>query len=110
MTPLTYFQRIPHLVATGVLLAFAAWSSLAQQPYPTQPVTIVVPFSPGDGTDIVARLNAQRLTAKWGQAVIVDNHSGAGGLVGADLVGKAKPEGYTLLVGKGISDRAIKAE
>ena len=96
---MTYFQRIPHFVAMGVLLAFAASPSLAQQPYPAKPVTIVVPFSPGGGTDIGARLIAQRLTAKWGQTVIVDNRAGAGGLVGADLVAKAKPDGYTLLVG-----------
>ena len=83
----------------GVLLTLAATTALAQQPYPTKPVTIVVPFSPGGGTDIGARLIAQKLTAKWGQTVIVDNRAGAGGLVGADLVAKAKPDGYTLLVG-----------
>lgn len=67
--------------------------------YPGKPVTVVVPFSPGGGTDIGARLIAQKLTAKWGQSVIVENRAGAGGLVGADLVAKAKPDGYTLLVG-----------
>jgi tripartite-type tricarboxylate transporter receptor subunit TctC len=83
----------------GILLAFAATTATSQQPYPSKPVTIVVPFSPGGGTDIGARLIAQKLTAKWGQTVIVDNRAGAGGLVGADLVAKAKPDGYTLLVG-----------
>ena len=83
----------------GVLLSLVATATFAQQPYPSKPVTIVVPFSPGGGTDIGARLIAQKLTAKWGQTVIVDNRAGAGGLVGADLVAKAKPDGYTLLVG-----------
>jgi len=91
-------KRISHLLALGALCAVHSAPTLAQA-YPSKPVTVVVPFSPGGGTDIGARLIAQKLTAKWGQSVIVENRAGAGGLVGADLVAKAKPDGYTLLVG-----------
>ncbi len=92
------FKRISHLMALGALCAVHSAPTFAQA-YPSKPVTVVVPFSPGGGTDIGARLIAQKLTAKWGQSVIVENRAGAGGLVGADLVAKAKPDGYTLLVG-----------
>lgn len=79
----------------------AASSAYAQtlDNYPTRPVTIVVPFPPGGGTDVGARLVAQKLSLKWGQPVIVENRGGAAGRLGADLVAKAKPDGYTLLVG-----------
>ncbi len=86
------------VTAACALSAFVSAPSHAQN-YPTKPVTVIVPFSPGGGTDIGARLIAQQLPAKWGQSVPVENRAGAGGLVGADLVAKAKPDGYTLLVG-----------
>jgi tripartite-type tricarboxylate transporter receptor subunit TctC len=81
--------------------AFNATTILAQasDAYPTRPVTIVVPFPPGGGTDVGARLVAQKLSLKWGQPVIVENRGGAAGRLGADVVAKAKPDGYTLLVG-----------
>jgi tripartite-type tricarboxylate transporter receptor subunit TctC len=78
-------------------LCLAAFHAAAQ--YPTRTVTMVVPFPPGGGTDTGARFLAQRLAQKWGQAVIVENKPGAAGTVGADLVSKAKPDGYTLLMG-----------
>ena len=79
----------------------AASSACAQtlDNYPTRPVTIVVPFPPGGGTDVGARLVAQKLSLKWGQPVIVENRGGAAGRLGADLVANATPDGYTLLVG-----------
>jgi len=82
--------------SAGVSLSHAQAGATA---WPTRPVTIVVPFSVGGGTDLGARLVAQKLGAKWGQSVIVDNLGGAGGVVGVDLVARAKPDGYTLLVG-----------
>ncbi len=95
--------------STHLLLALcaAAFTGLVHaQAYPTRPVTLVVPFPPGGGTDTGARLIAQKLSAKWGQQVVVDNKGGAAGQIGADLVAKAKPDGYTILMGN-IGTQAI---
>ncbi len=90
-----------HLLATVVLAAClpvaTAWAQSA--PWPTRPVTLVVPFAPGGGTDIGTRIVAQKLSQLWGQSVIVENKAGAGGNVGLELVSRAKPDGYTLLTG-----------
>ena len=94
--------KLPPLLATAMLL----WSAVPAQAqtdsaatYPSRAVTIVVPFPPGGGTDVGARLVAQKLSLKWGQPVVIDNKGGAAGMLGADVVAKAKPDGYTLLVG-----------
>ena len=83
-------------VALCGLAAFAT-ATLAQD-FPTRPVRFVVPQSPGGGTDIFARAVGQRLSARWGQPVVVDNRAGAAGTLGTDLVAKAPADGYTLLV------------
>ena len=64
--------------------------------YPNKPIRFIVPFSPGAGTDITARTIAQKLTEKWGQQVIADNRTGAGGAIGVDFAAKAIPDGYTI--------------
>ena len=82
----------------GVLLALAAAGSFAQPPYPAKPVRIIVPSSPGGGTDIIARIMTPKLTERLGQQIIVDNRPGAGTIIGIELAAKAAPDGYTLLV------------
>ncbi len=78
------------------LLARHGW---AQSTYPNKQLRMVVPFAPGGTTDLLGRIAAQHLTEAWGQQVIVDNKSGAGGNVGAEVVAKAPADGYTLLLG-----------
>jgi len=80
----------------AVLLGFAALA--AAQAYPTRPVRIVIPLSPGGTTDVPGRIIAQRLSEALGQQFFVENRAGAGGTIGADYVAKSKPDGYTLLL------------
>ena len=86
----------------GLLLALVCASSSghaaapAEASFPSKPIRIIVPFAPGGGTDFVARLIGQKLTDSMGQAVVIDNRAGASGAIGADMVAKAAPDGYTL--------------
>jgi tripartite-type tricarboxylate transporter receptor subunit TctC len=66
--------------------------------FPSRPVRIVVPSTPGGALDILSRILAQKLPERWGQALVIDNRAGAGGIIGTDIVSKAEPDGYTLLV------------
>jgi len=82
------------VLAGGALGSAAAWG----QEYPNKPVKIVVPFTAGSATDILARTVGQKLNELWNQTVVVDNRAGAGGSIGAGVVAKSPPDGYTLLV------------
>jgi tripartite-type tricarboxylate transporter receptor subunit TctC len=83
----------------GAVLAFSLWalSALAQD-YPTRPVRIVIPLSPGGTTDVPGRIIAQKLSETLGQQFFVENRAGAGGTIGSDYVAKSRPDGYTLLL------------
>jgi tripartite-type tricarboxylate transporter receptor subunit TctC len=84
------------LIATGI--AVAAVPGVAAQNYPTKPVRMIVPFTPGSATDLLARRVAPKMSDNWNQQVVVDNRGGGGGTLGASIVAKATPDGYTLLV------------
>jgi len=89
------------MAGAASLGALTLLPAAAQSPsvYPSHPVKLVIPFPPGGPLDIVGRAIAQKLTEAWSESVVVDNRPGAGGNIGADLVAKAPPDGYTILMG-----------
>jgi tripartite-type tricarboxylate transporter receptor subunit TctC len=102
-------SAISRVLPIVIALAGAMGLSLAHaQEYPTRPVTIVVPFSPGGAVDAVGRLMAQKLTERLGKPVVVDNKPGASGNIGAQAVARASPDGYTLLMAA-VTNYAINA-
>lgn len=95
MRPTKFSRGVQAACSLAVLLASQAMA----QAYPTKPVTLIVPFPPGGTTDVLARALGEKLGQSLGQTVIVENKPGAGATLGADYVVKAKPDGYTLLMG-----------
>ena len=92
-------ERVYKTVFLALLTAVAIPTSAFAQTYPAKPIRIIVPFTPGGSTDILARSIGQKLTEAWGQPVLIENIAGAGGSIGADKVAKAPADGYTLLMG-----------
>jgi tripartite-type tricarboxylate transporter receptor subunit TctC len=92
-------MRIVGLLAAAAL-GVAAWlAPAAAQPYPSKPIKIVVPFPAGGIADLYARLIGSRAAESWGQPIVIENRTGAGGNIGADAVAKSAPDGYTLVMG-----------
>src|SRR3979409_2656277 len=90
--------RNAHLLLTAVLASAIAMPSLAAaQTWPSRPITMIVPFPAGGANDIPARALANEISPKLGQQIVVENRSGANGNIGAAVVAKAEPDGYTLL-------------
>ena len=99
-------KHIAKLVLLGSLLCSCTFA--AAQDYPARPLRMILGFAPGGSTDLVARVLAQKMAATWNQQVVVDNRPGANGMIGADLVAKATPDGHTLLLSS-IGPMAINA-
>ena len=86
------------LIVAAFAAAFASFSGLAQQAYPSKPVRLIIPFPPGGSNDVVGRMFAQQLNERLGQSVVIENRGGAGGTIGTDAAAKSAPDGYTLLL------------
>src|SRR5213078_510316 len=98
-------MRLPRRTVLQLAAAAAALSALpraasAQAPYPSKPITIVVPYAPGGPTDTIARILAERMRVSLGQTVIVENTTGAGGTIGVGRVARSAPDGYTIGIGQ----------
>jgi tripartite-type tricarboxylate transporter receptor subunit TctC len=88
-------NRIATVVSSGLLALTVALPAAAQS-YPSRPIRIVVPFPPGGASDVTARMLAEKFSSTWGANVVVDNRTGATGIIGTEIVARASPEGYTL--------------
>ena len=97
MRPVLSFRSILSALVLSMLGAVSSGTALAQANYPDKPVRFVVPYPPGGGTDVIARIVQDRFQALLGQPIIIDNKGGAGGSVGSELAARAAPDGYTVL-------------
>ncbi|MEQ1773948.1 MAG: tripartite tricarboxylate transporter substrate binding protein [Burkholderiales bacterium] len=93
----------PIVAVAGVAMLGAALLPAGAQTYPVKPIRFIVPWTPGSGTDLMARMLAQRLNEPLGQQVVVDNRGGAGAIIGTEAAAKSLPDGYTIYVGGSVS-------
>ena len=89
-------SRFSCMVAVFLVATSTSFAQVGS--YPNRPIRLVVPSTPGGGLDVLARITSPRLMTRWGQRIVIDNRSGAGGIIGTDIVAKAAPDGYTLLI------------
>jgi len=85
------------VAALAAALVFVSWSH-AQQGWPTKPVHLLIPYAPGGAVDILGRTLGEELSKRWGQPVLIENRTGAGGVIASQVVAKADPDGYTLII------------
>ena len=95
-------KRTPLIAIVGLVLGLLSQLLSAQTgPYPNRPIKIIIPFPPGNTTDIMTRLIAPKLQERLGQAIVVENKPGGSGIVGMEYVAKSKPDGYTIVASQG---------
>ncbi len=94
-----WIKRALQITLVSIVAGVCTAGSVYAADYPYKPVRLMVPFPPGGGADIVARVVGMRLSNLWNQQVIIDNRGGAGGVIGTELVARAQPDGYTILFG-----------
>jgi len=103
LSPVRFLESVMKrrlLASLAVLLAaIASIADVAAQPYPSRPVKLIVPYAPGGAGDVIARIVSVQLAKDLGVSVVVENKPGAGGMIGAQAVASAPPDGYTVLVG-----------
>ena len=105
-----YRTKLPRRTVLALVAAFAAPGvAAAADKYPSKTIRLVVAFAAGGANDTIARLVAKELQESMGQPVVVDNRGGAGGLLGSDMVAKAPPDGYTLLLGSAGAQTVLPA-
>ncbi len=97
MTPRTPSRRLAIAAAVLATLGMALPATVQAQAYPDKPIRFVVPYPPGGGTDVIARIVQERFQAALGQPIVIENRGGAGGSIGTDVVAKSAPDGYTVL-------------
>src|SRR5947208_323775 len=94
--PMTFIRL---LIAASLAVCFLPGEPASAQPWPAaKPITVVVPFPPGPGLDLVARLTATKIGGALGQSAVVENRTGANGTIGANMVARATPDGYTIVL------------